>query len=71
MLRNVQTTDLNRHLQHDKKNEQRTSVVKPQMKSKFLLNKLIGDAFDYYNFMEPLKWNPENNGKQNLVKIKL
>ncbi len=21
--------------------------------------------------MEPLKWNPENNGKQNLVKIKL
>ncbi len=23
------------------------------------------------NLMEPLKWNPENNGKQNLVKIKL
>ncbi len=21
--------------------------------------------------MEPLKWNPENNGKQNLVQIKL
>ncbi len=21
--------------------------------------------------MEPLKWNPENNGKQNLVKLKL
>ncbi len=23
------------------------------------------------NNMEPLKWNPENNGKQNLVQIKL
>ncbi len=26
---------------------------------------------DYENLMEPLKWTPENNGKQNLVKIKL
>ncbi len=28
-------------------------------------------TFDYYNLMEPLKRNPENNGKQNLVQIKL
>ncbi len=28
-------------------------------------------ALDYTHLMEPLKWNPENNGKQNLVKIKL
>ncbi len=25
-----------------------------------ILNQLIGDAFDYKNRMEQLKWNPEN-----------